>query len=51
MEGRQINHLVCIALDERGYFVYDDLLNLPPHGYQVTQKKVKHALYITNMQQ
>lgn len=28
------NHFMCIGFDHDGYYIYDDLLILPPGGYQ-----------------
>jgi hypothetical protein len=32
--GEEINHFMTVALTEEGYFIYDDLLNLSPGGFQ-----------------
>lgn len=45
-----VNHFMCLGFDKEGYFIYDDLLNLSPGGYQGGYVSKDSSSYIPNLE-
>lgn len=51
VDDRDINHYTTLALDSNGYYIYDDLLNLPKGNWQGGFVKKSAESYTSNMKQ